>query len=860
MSSITAAEKALLESRPHRTKLWLSIYQPTTVLACRVNEPGIGRKERTITYNGAAGDYNDVESGMVMYVGSSAGSDDKGRIRVKSITDTVITVAENSHIDWANTDHLTIVNFFEITAIYPRIVRLPGTDIAIFYKDYDITYSGQNRAGLGAFVCMGPHRAGFLHSVSGTVDMYYSAEGTEHMRGDTMSYLWSFEGGDPTGSTAQVPGYVTYDTPGHYTTKLKVSGDTSEDYSYRHVSIYDRPEDGTDVPILQWELTNLTGSRKTGGYKGRLRIYTDVDDDTIRDGYLVTIFADDWYDHTKQSIGGNFPNADSIVFNGYILDGSIEYNYQKGYIEFEIGSPTEVMKTVENYVISVESRILPLTWWQLYNMNCKRALYHYLRWHSTALMCNDFEFSGTDQDIQYFDTERTSLYDAIRAFIENTLVGNVVADRQGKVWAEVEAKAINNAATSITASDLYLDNYKWMGAPAIQEAQKNKISYLEMGGIAYHGPPLNLFNAYLSMSPGEAPDYEGSSVIKQGLALESQNQLNILCGNVFAWENARYPSSTYKLNGNYRNYDIAPQEIVKVSLDESDTPRKISFSNKDFIIQDMQLDYLAEEQVLLPTIKVAEVTQGIIGETLIIPVTPPTDTPTTSGTGGGGYDIPPFDFPDIPPIPPITFTGGVFTLYDEGQLQGIITGLNAIGTGITATITGTTGVLTFNCDNLPTGSASGIYFTTSQMVTLGFDSGVEYIYNINSYTKNGMTVDATFANSKVICDVGGTYKISLDSKVKPSSGLLPGFEYTTYHWIRVYSSGGAQKYNIIGNGTVETLDTMASYGFLQCFMNTIVALSPGDYVQIVGMIDTGGDTRSPYLWTAEPNWYTIYKI
>ena len=48
---------------------------------------------------------------------------------------------------------------------------------------------------------------------------------------------------------------------------------------------------------------------------------------SVKDGALVVIFADDYYGATKQSIG-NVPNRGSIVFVGYIIDGSISVNYR----------------------------------------------------------------------------------------------------------------------------------------------------------------------------------------------------------------------------------------------------------------------------------------------------------------------------------------------------------------------------------------------------------------------------------------------------------------------------------------------------------------------------------------------------
>jgi len=644
---ITPQELQLLETRPQRTKLWLSIYRPNTVLACRVNDASIVKGARTITYdNVSEGSYLNVESGMVLYIGTSAGNTDKGRIRVRSITNTVITIAENSHIQWEDNLYLTIVNFYEITAIYPRIIQDPAdlTDV-IFYKDYDIVYTNQNTI-LGSFVNMGTHYAGFVDPATGEEDVYYSASGTHYVgvSGTTLSYHWWFQGGDPTGSHIHTPGYITYDTPGHYTTRLIVSGSNSAaDSSYRHISIYNKPGEGSNVPILSWQLNQLTGNRENGGYTAQITIREDIPEETIQDGSLVVIFAEDWYGTTKQSIGGNALNRSSIVFAGYIIDGTILYDWQEKSVDFEVGSPTEIMKDIEGFSVSVESKGTPATWFQLKDMNVEKALYHYLRWHSTVLKTSDFEFSDEDFRIQYFDSNRESLFSAINTLMEGTLIGNIVADRQGKIWAEIDTSAINSPTSYKETSKLELNNNRWMGQPIIEEQQTAIVSYLEMGGIHYEGPPTQVSQALMAQAPGSAPNYRGRVERHQGLALSSQEQLNALTGNVFTHKNARYPLSSYNLSGNYRNYDIAPQILIPVTIETEDTPRRITFSNKLFTIEEMEFEYSSENEILLSSIGITEITDGDPASTLIIPAIPP-----IGGSGGGGFSIPPLIFPPFP--------------------------------------------------------------------------------------------------------------------------------------------------------------------------------------------------------------------
>ena len=658
MTQLTDGQINQLRVRPHNTKLWLSIYQPPTIFSAQVNDGAIAKGAREIIYNNDSGDYNDVRYGMTMYVGSSAGAMDKGKIRVKSADGSKINVAENSHIDWEDDDYLTVVNFFEINAIYPRIIQDPGDETkTIWYKDYDIAYSNQNSF-LGTFICMGSHYAGFL-SGTGTCDVYYTSTGTNYLVSGSSSYHWLFEGGAPASSSADVPGYVTYDTPGHYTTTFIVSGSAGGvDISYRHVSIYDHPEDGTNIPILSWELLDLAGDRDGGGYLANIRLRQNIDNPDLIDGALVVIFAEDWYDMEKVSIGGNSENRETIFFVGYIIEGSIRYNWIESYVEFQVGSPTEIMKEAEGFSISVEDsrnplddynahpEMYPSPWMLLLDMDVRRALYHYMRFHSTIMKCCDFQFLGTDQDIQYFDSDRSSLYDALQTLFSGALLGRVVSDRQGKIWSEIDIYA---EQSPYITSNLAINKRDWIETPDITERLKEDVSFIEAGGIFYNpGTTTGSYTPLLCQAPGVAPSYRGNVERFQGLALSSQAHLNQIVGDLFAYKNAQYPDITLNVAGNYRNFDIAPQEKFLISIPAADTVRNVAI-NTNFFVKSLDWKYVSSNELLYPFVSFHEITDGFDADTLTIPITPPTQTGE-----GGTIDVPPITVPPIiPPIPPV---------------------------------------------------------------------------------------------------------------------------------------------------------------------------------------------------------------
>jgi hypothetical protein len=658
MTAITPAELALLRSRPHETNLWLSIYKPKVMLAAQVNDAAAAPGLMVVTYNNVTyGAYTNIKSGMTMYVGTTPGARDVGRIRVRSATGVAVTVAVNSDIVWADDLFISVVQFWEIDAVYPRMY-VPDTDdptTQIWYKDYDIAYTNQNSALGSLCLCMGQHYAGFMDTATGTCGVYYSATGSSNLRGQALTYYWTFEGGIPATSNALTPGTVNYGMPGHYTTELIMSGTTAGDVSYRHVSIYNRPEHGTSNPILNWEFLSLDGSRDMAGYQARIKIRDNISD--VVDGALIVIFADDKYNATTQSIGGNAINRQSIFFMGYVLDNSITYNYEDNSLECTVGSPTEVMKLSSGFGVALNSSAdpeteaatddnIPSAWALLLNMNCGRAMYHYLRWHSTVLYTNDFQFVGEDKNIKYFDSDRESIYDAINNLMAGTLYGEIVCDRQGKIWAEV-SMAATDSATGTFPSVMDVTKQDWIGTPSIEETFNYKTGFLEMGGVSLE-IVSGSSSAFLSQAPGEWPSYRGGVKRIEGLAVNNQADLNVMCGNVFAYINSKYSHVELDLSGNYRNIDIAPQEIINLSLEATDNPRRITWNKKAFHPTGMSWSYDAKAGTLLPNLTLHEVTQGFDGTTIEIPLIPPITDP-----GGGGFDVPPIYFPPItwPPFP-----------------------------------------------------------------------------------------------------------------------------------------------------------------------------------------------------------------
>lgn len=651
--NLTQSQFEILRSQPQSSNLYLSIFQPQIIFQAQVNSTGTMRGMREIPYdNVSTGSYIGIEPNFTCWIGNTQGGQEVGKIRVRSASSSQLVVSENSNIDWGDNQWLTIFRYVELWPVFPRIIANPSNiSDSIFYKDYDIAYSNQNSI-LGTYINMGPHRAAKRDPASGLAQIYYSSTGSYNLLGDSLSYSWFFEGATVTGSTSANPGYITYNHSGNFTTRLIISGSSGEvDTAYRYITI--------DPPEYRWQLQSLSGSRDEGGYTVSLKVFDTI---PLQQNAVVVLYKQSYYGNQQINLGGNFPNAGDIFFVGYIDRDSIQYDYEHSEVTFEAISLTELMKKSAGFSVSVESKASPAYWYELLDMDGRRALYHYLRWHTTALQISDFQFVGDDYKIQFFDADRESMYDAINNYMRDTLIGQVVSDRQGKVWMEVQAMAYSNP-TGTFVPNMSITSRDWKNVTNIDERLTPEVAYAEYGGVAYSGVVTGTFAALIGSAPGAAPGFYGSIDNHEGLALLGQSQLNSLIGNIVANKNSPYPSVSLDMAINSANLDIAPQEVVSLNILRTDTVRNLAI-NGLYIPDSMTWRYNSEAFMLLPEIDFKQLVTGIQGETVVIPISP------EDANLGAGFNVPSLQIPQIPRLSLPAFIGsgvGSIAQYMGGQ-------------------------------------------------------------------------------------------------------------------------------------------------------------------------------------------------
>lgn len=609
MTTFTASELAYLRGGGHKARLYLSVLNPATLLAARVNNGSISRGARSIAYDGGSGLFSAILAGQTLWVGTAAGGNDAGRVRVKAISGSAasgtLTVAENS-IAWADNMYLTVREEWGLWPVLPRMDS-GGT----FYKDYDVAYSDQNLYPPPVAIA-GPHQAGFLQAGSVAFaldagDSYAVAPGAT-----ITGYLWQCAGGTLSAATSAAC-TLTVTTAGQYWLTLTVTDSNGKTQSTRRaVWVYD--ED--NQPVVDFALDELAGDWERGGWQCRLSVYGAATLADYPDLALVMVWAETWYGESRVDLGGN------ILFTGYIEGDAATQNWDTGGVSFSAASIESRLNNALNRSLSLQAVASPGRWYEYANaLTTARALHHLWRWHSTLFEVTDV-YLPTDNALlrKYADFEQGTLYGQAEQLARQSGIGaHAVTNRQGAVVVETDAQLLSVAGRAalgtvmaITAADRQGDITITRRAPTVAR--------LTLSGLNYDGTDAA---GLKSKAPGAAPGpVGGAEQAVERQTLDTQAQTNALCGRYLAAANNPYNDVRVSFAGNYP-LDIAPQEWLTVSLTGAET-RGAAWSAARLVARSVSRRFDAAAGVLQTDAvfeREAEGPDGVTGDYETIPET-----------------------------------------------------------------------------------------------------------------------------------------------------------------------------------------------------------------------------------------------
>lgn len=652
MPVLTGPQIATLRTHPHRTKLYAAVLQPTSILTALVNDAGIEKGERSIVYDGGAGSKADVKAGMSLWVGTVAGSQNKGRVRVKSITGTTaagtIVIAENEHIDWKDDDHLTVKEIYEYWPVYPRITNGGGLT---FYKDYDVAYTDQNE-NFNPVPVIGPPACAFIENGVATVHF----DGSDcWVPGSTICWgkpveedncEWTFPNGTP-GSSFTASLDVTWDTPGTYMVSLLTKAENGKTtLGYRPVFIFDRT--GSNAPYTDFEVRSLRGSVRAGSWSFDVTAFGDADEAEFPAGTLVVLFSESWYGSSAKDFGMNHPGRHNIRAVGWIVDESVKKDPESGEVRFACRGIAGLMGSRENFSVALDYVSgSPTKWYELKEMDWDRALFHYLYWHSTVCTMTDVRVSGELHPsflgpfkIKFQDFARGSLWSSVVKLCTDCFLVPA-ADRASCIYIDYAPCFLSAAQRNNVPTAMALGHQDWTETLEIRRVDEKPVNFVDFEGIAFDGTTVTPLIAY---APGRVPEYMGSPKPKKRCVLDPiapQTRANVRAGYQLAKNNNEFPEIRLSCMGDYSVVDIAPREWLTLTLVAADTKRGLIWDPKRLLvtsIEELHDHTTGDCQVHLTLEAETAGPPGITGDY------PPEEPP-----------IPP---PEPPPIPEPPLPGG----------------------------------------------------------------------------------------------------------------------------------------------------------------------------------------------------------
>lgn len=633
---IGPTDKTLLETHPHLVKYYLVVHQPETVLAARVNGALSGDPVTTITFDTVtSGAFGDVEAGQTLLVGSTSGGHERGIVRVRSATSTVLTIAESSDLlNVENNDYLTVLREHRFWLKTPRVVSL--TEI---YEDYDVAYTDEITA-FGPIPMMGP--CGFAFLDAATVDLEYDfSESVAIEGGSISSYATTYQQGD-NGSSAASTFTETYSSATGMAgseTKLTVSDENQKTAdAWRYDFILDRT--GANAPITNWSINQPISAVVGGVDELTITLFGSAVQTILRDGARVWIICESWYGTTQQEISLEYPNRANILFEGWVVKDSIRKNSDHSTVSFVARPLIKMLSEGRAYPATLEINTSPTTWFHVTTLTIVKAVQYLIKHRSTLMEIADVHFPTSSTSISGQDWSTGSLRSQIDRVLKDDMMF-LAQHKSGQFWVEKAVSLRSTSERSALDLSIIIEPKHWRAPLEIPEETQDRANYTFIEGVSVssgEGIP------YFSEAPGIAGKYRGQDGGRTDqLAIDDQDHINQLSGDILAQKNAKYPRIPVRLAGFWPVFDVVPQRRVRLDITAGSTNRGVNLSGTNFLVAGYRIRPFFAEGTAETELFLTEETDGLDGQTVTFPTVPP---PPTDGRDPEGP--PPYEPPTYP--------------------------------------------------------------------------------------------------------------------------------------------------------------------------------------------------------------------
>lgn len=596
----TAPEIAKFASDGQWSDVLCVVSSPATVLACRVNGTFGYDQLYTFEFDGTtAGSYTGVVEGMTVLVGSAAGLSDHGiGCTSSSAGATTLNIIRTSEITIADNDYVTVLQEFGIWA----------------KRDYP-TYTDQLTVPKPTINAGGDR---ILELLGANVATTYALTGA-------ASYVTTCSGGTVTNGTTSAP-TITFTTPGEYLVKIIGTGaNTAVSTTYRIVGVI-----SAAAPAKNCILS--TNGADENGWTASVQLYETQA--AVRDRAKVLIFARDYYGGVLGSIG-SVVGCENFVTIGWIAGNTIDYDVDGGGVKFDVKPASWWL---DQEWVSTEALMIGdatgANWHHMASLTIDKMLWFLAEWRTTVLNSMDAWGTSDTRTAYKLIAPAGTAWEQFKSVAGN-IQANIACTQYNELVAYMDTPLIPLADRTAIPSVVTLIKDDWESITIDKFIVQPTAQVLATGYLA-NG------DAVVGIGGGHIPDRFGQIVTYDEILVASQEQLNVLAGNLFARDNTPYKFSISNLRGNNRL--IEPGDRLTLTLTGSDNLGGIAY-NGYIIVRTVDRSHDPKTgawKINLEADAETWATRYCTGD--IPPIVDPNDPSPEP-------DYPPIPIPKIPPMP-----------------------------------------------------------------------------------------------------------------------------------------------------------------------------------------------------------------
>lgn len=674
---------------PHWAEYYLFVHEPVVVFEALVVIPATVYPIARISYNAVTtGVYTDIRAGMLLLLGTSPGSDNLGRQRVRLSSDGDVATASQIYVQRSsrgtldgelyvqNNAYITVIDLHPVWSV-PSYIPLTLTDIVIKDTDYIFSATKPQRPVANA----GVDTLCVLDEVGDTIILAFGQTPSYTTNPDadgTLDYLWEFPDGQT--STSATPSIeFEADTVGYYYLTVTDSEGASRT-GKRLLAVVNRNHPNL---IKRFQISRHTA--RADGQEMQIRVDEPLPFTQYPDLTEVMVAMYSHYGNTRINLAG-LSGREQMIFSGYLTDeefrGDTGDRGFMGRLSLTCVDNAGRAKQLPAFPMVQERDSTPdTTWNQMNGLNIDRYVHFIPDWHSTLWERADFTWSGTGDTygVQTLGSDGANIYD--QADLRAQAIAHKLTCNQRGQFAMLPDPNLQDADDRTSVVIVEVDEtvwrnyaYRWVRVPSVHwnwgEAIVASISDVSDG--------LDIGTVFC-VAPGMAPGSGLSAQTSGQQVVTGQDELNRREGHRYAARlNPVVRAMSWTL-GRYGDAGIDPALMQWLQFSNSAYTageRGRLFTDVRFLPIEIVYNYNHEAGFRVPTISCERDVVGLAAPSYFPPddpgyeVTLPPIYPPPSPTVPPEYNpIPFYDGEDIVPTKGIVFDAGgahcsIFTAFN----------------------------------------------------------------------------------------------------------------------------------------------------------------------------------------------------